>query len=165
MTQTLEPTPTGWKAGNLSYDAGLNLGTARLMLEAGEKEAERQGVPVGIAIVDAGGNLLAFHRMDNALLGSIQIAMDKAYTAVFGKRPTGHWKREFETGALVPGFIHERWIVFGGGYLIEHDGTILGGIGVSGGTIEDHYVARTALKACGFSVEEVDTCIAEIEVK
>jgi uncharacterized protein GlcG (DUF336 family) len=165
MNQNLEPTPRAWKAGNLLYGEGLALGTARMMLEAGEKEARKQGVPVSMAIVDSGGNLLAFHRMDHALLGSIQIAMDKAYTAVFGKRPTAHWKREFDTGALVPGFIHERWISFGGGYLIERDGIILGGIGVSGGTVEDHYVARTALTAASFSVKEVDASLAEAGVK
>jgi len=110
-----------------------------------------------------GGNLLAFNRMDNALLGSIQIAIDKAFTAVFGKRPTGHWKRDLQTGVLVPGFIHERWVVLGGGYLIVTNGIIVGGIGVSGGTIEDHYVVRAALEAGGFTTEEVDTYIAETE--
>jgi len=53
-----EGTPPAWKAGSLSYGSGLTLVTAKKMLEAGEKEAERQGVPMSIAIVDAGGNLL-----------------------------------------------------------------------------------------------------------
>ena len=52
-------TPSAWKAGNLAYGAGLTLDTARKMLDAGEKEAEKHGVPVAMAIVDAGGNLLA----------------------------------------------------------------------------------------------------------
>lgn len=133
------------------------------MLDAAEKEAQRQCVPVAIAIVDAGGNLLAFHRMDNALLGSIQIAMDKAFTAVFGKRPTGDWKRDFQTGALVPAFIHKRWVALGGGYPVVAKGVIVGGIGISGGTIEDHYVARAALRASGFATEQVDAYIAELE--
>ncbi len=153
-------TPPAWKAGNLSYGSGLTLETAKKMLEAGEKEAEKQGVPMAIAIVDAGGNLLAFSRMDNAILGSIQIAIDKAFTAAFGKRPTGDWKREFQSGELVPLFVHERWITFPGGFPIISNGVLLGGIGVSGGTVEDIYVAKAALKAGGFSVNEVNAALS-----
>ena len=149
-----EGTPTAWEAGKLSYGSGLTLETARKMLEAGEKEAEKQGVPMSIAIADAGGNLLAFNRMDDAILASIQIAMNKAFTAVFGKRPTADWKKEFQSGEIVPLFFHERWITFPGGFPIKSNGALLGGIGVSGGTIEDVYVARAVLEAGGFSFDE-----------
>jgi len=149
---------------SLSYSAGLSLDTAKKMLEAGEKEAKKRGVPVAIAATDAGGNLLAFSRMDDASLATIQIAIDKAFTAVFGKRPTGSWKSAFQTGELLPVFFHERWITFGGGFPIINNGTILGGIGVSGGTGGlDLYVARAALGVCGFTLEDVDAAIAEIE--
>jgi len=124
------------------------------MLEVGELEAERQGVPMSIAIADAGGDLLAFSRMDNAILASIQIAINKAFTAVFGKRPTADWKKEFQSGQMFPLFVHERWITFAGGFPIISSGMLLGGIGVSGGTIEDVYVARAVLEAGGFSVDE-----------
>ncbi|MFC1860939.1 heme-binding protein [Chloroflexota bacterium] len=162
MTQPTGPTPHAWRAGNLSYGAALTLGTVKKMLESGEKEAEKLGVPMVIAIADAGGNLLAVHRMDDVMLGSTEIAMDKAYMAVTGKRATGHWKKEFQAGTLLTSFIHQRWVVLGGGYIIEKDGLILGGIGVSGGTIEDHYVARAALEAGGFSTSEVDSYIADM---
>jgi len=118
-------------------------------------------VPVTIAIADAGGNLLAFSRMDNAMLGSIQIAIDKAFTAAFGKRPTGDWKRDFQAPDMVPLFVHERWITFSGGFPIISNGVLLGGIGVSGGFIEDLYVAKSALKAGSFSLDEVDAALAK----
>lgn len=158
MARQSGQTPHAWKAGNLSYSAGLTLETAKKMLEAGEKEAEKQGVPMTIAVVDAGGNLLAFSRMDNALLGGIQIAMDKAFTAVFSKLPTAP-----PVGGFTPSFIHERWITFPGGFPIISNRVLLGGIGVSGGTVEDTYVAKAALKAGGFSLDGVNAALAEVE--
>ena len=112
-----------------------------------------------IAIADSGGNLLAFERMDQAILVSIQIAMDKAFTAVFGKQTTADFAPSYKSGTLVPLFFHERWITFPGGFPILKGGVILGGIGVSGGIDEDIYVARAALKAGGFDTGEADDLI------
>ena len=156
MTKQPEQTPPAWKAGKRNYGTGLTLKTAKEMLEAGEREAERQGVPMVIAIVDSGGHLLAFSRMDNALLASISIAMDKAFTAVFGKLPT-----TFPSADINPPFIHERWIRFPGGFPIIKNGVLLGGIGVSGGTIEDIFVAKAALQAGGFSLDEVNAALTQ----
>lgn len=156
MNEAANSTPRAWKRGGLSYGSGLTLDVAKKMLEAGEKEAEKQGVPMSMAISDAGGNLIAFMRMDNAALFSIQIALDKAFTTVFGKMPTGSFCNLYRTGELVPLFFHERWITFPGGFPIIRNGVTLGGIGVSGGTIEDVHVARAALDAGGFSLDEVD---------
>ena len=162
MNKPANSAPAAWKSGGLTYGSGLTLDIAKKMLEAGEKEAEKQGVPMSIAISDAGGNLIAFRRMDNAALFSIQIAMDKSFTTVFGKMPTGNFANLYRTGELVPLFFHERWITFPGGFPIIKDGRILGGIGVSGGTTEDVYVAKAALKAGGFILDEVDTVIRAI---
>jgi uncharacterized protein GlcG (DUF336 family) len=147
--------------GALSYAAGLTLETAKKMLEAGVKEAERLGVPMVIAIADAGGHLLALYRMDNAALFSIQIATDKAFTAVFGKMPTLFWKGEYTCEELVPLFFHERWITFQGGFPLVIGGKMFGGIGVSGGRVEDVYVARAALKAGGFSTKDADAIVSQ----
>ena len=163
MTKSSSQTPNAWKMGNTCYGTGLALELAKKMLEAAEKEAKKQNVPMVIAISDAGGNLLAFHRMDNAILMSIQIAMDKAFTAVFGKQHTWQWSGPFREGRLIPLFMHERWITFPGGLPLIKDGTLVGGLGVSGGTIEDLYVAKAALKAGDFSTEEVDGAIAKSE--
>ena len=159
MKETKNSTPAAWKSGTLSYRSGLTLATAKKMLEAGEKEAKKQGVPMSMAISDAGGNLVAFSRMDNAALFSINIAMDKAFTSVFGKMPTGSFGNFYRTGELVPLFFHRRWITFQGGFPTIKNGTILGGIGVSGGTIQDVYVARAALQAGGFVLDDADAII------
>ena len=162
MNKPANSTPAAWKRGGLSYGSGLTLDIAKKMLEAGEKEAEKQGVPMSIAISDTGGNLIACRRMDNAALFSIRIAMDKAFTTVFGKMPTGNFANLYRTGELVPLFFHERWITFPGGFPIIKNGMILGGIGVSGGTIEDVYVVKAALKAGGFILKDTDAAIRAI---
>ena len=162
MNKRANSTPAAWKRGGLSYGSGLTLDIAKKMLEAGEKEAEKQGVPMSMAISDTGGNLIAFRRMDNAALFSIRIALDKAFTTVFGKMPTGNFADLYRTGELVPLFFHERWITFPGGFPIIKNGMILGGIGVSGGTIEDVYVVKAALKAGGFILEDTDAAIRAI---
>jgi len=100
--------------------------------------------------------------MDNAALFSIRIALDKAFTTVFGKMPTGNFANLYRTGELVPLFFHERWITFPGGFPIIKNGMILGGIGVSGGTIEDVYVVKAALKAGGFILKDTDAAIRAI---
>jgi uncharacterized protein GlcG (DUF336 family) len=163
MFRPLGPSPDAWKMGKLVYGSGLTLKIARKMLEAGEKEAVKQGVPMAMAVSDCGGNLLAFERMDNTMLASVQIALDKAYTAVFGKQHTGEFSGAYRAGVLVPLFFHERWITFPGGFPITKDGVILGGLGVSGGIIEDLYVAQAALKAGGFDISEVEEVIAQNE--
>lgn len=160
MNEATNSTPAAWKSAGLCYGPGVTLDIAKKMLEAGEKEAEKQGVPMSMAISDAGGNLIAFSRMDNAALFSIEIALDKAFTTVFGKMPTGSFANFYRTGELVPLFFHKRWITFPGGFPLIKNGVILGGIGVSGGIIEDVYVAKAALKAGGFSLKEVDAAIA-----
>jgi uncharacterized protein GlcG (DUF336 family) len=159
MNEAANSTPAAWKSGSLCYGSGLTLDVAKKMLEAGKKEAEKQGVPMSMAISDAGGNLIAFSRMDDAVLLSIQIAMDKAFTTVFGKMPTGSFATHYCEGGLVPLFFHERWITFPGGFPIVKNGMILGAIGVSGGIIEDVYVARAALEAGGFNLDEVNAAI------
>jgi uncharacterized protein GlcG (DUF336 family) len=165
MTDIKHPTPDVWKSGGLSYSTGLTLNIAKKMLEAAEAEAEKQGVPVAIAITDSGGNLVAFSRMDNAALFSINIAMDKAFTAVFGKWPTGNWSDDYRNGDLIPLFFHKRWITFPGGFPIINNRVVLGGLGVSGGIDEDIFVARAALAAGGFSTDDADAFLAQIKAR
>ncbi len=155
--------PGEWKSGALCYGQGLTLEMAKMMLEAGAKEAVRLGVPMSMAICDSGGNLLAFQRMDNAALFSSQIAMDKAFTAVYGKLPTASYRPLFQSGELNTLFFHERWITFPGGFPAVKDGVVMGGLGVSGGKIEDFYVARAILKGGGFDTTDIDQFITDYE--
>ena len=160
---SLRKAPPAWQAGNICYGQGLDLETAKRMLEAGEKEALHQGVPMAMAITDSGGHLIAFHHMDNTMLVSNQIAIDKAFTAVMGKIPTGSYTPLYQSGELVPLFFHERWITFPGGFPIVRDGIIMESLGVSGGVLEDCYGGEGHAEAGGFSTADVDEFIASCE--
>jgi uncharacterized protein GlcG (DUF336 family) len=133
------------------------------MTMAGVAEARKQGLSMAIAIVDSGGHLINFTRMDGAMLASIQIATDKAFTAVAGKLPTYLWQEIIRAGELPQLFIHERWTAFPGGFPIIKGDRLLGGIGVSGATqFGDTSVARAALLAGGFSTEAADIYLKEV---
>ena len=99
-----------------------------------------------IAVVDDGGVLKAFSRMDGAVLLSVQVAQDKAYTAVGFSMPTHAWhdfiKDDPPPGDGAPTGI-DRLVVFGGGYPITVDEQVVGAIGVNGGHVsEDQQVAE-----------------------
>jgi uncharacterized protein GlcG (DUF336 family) len=132
-------------------DVGLDL--ALKLIGASRKKAAEIGVPMVIAVVDGGGNLVALHRMDRALLVSIDIARNKAYTAVALKLPTHELAALAQPGQPLFG-IHNadggRVVIFGGGFPLVVDGEIIGGIGVSGGSVEeDMQCAEAALKELG----------------
>ena len=119
-------------------------------IRAAEKKAAEIGVPMCIAVCDESGVLKAFKRMDGAALLSVDIAQDKAYTAVSFGIPTHGW---FDFIKDDPPLLHgivktPRLIVFGGGYPIQIDGAVVGAIGVSGGHYEqDMQVAQAGLAA------------------
>ena len=106
---------------------------------------------MSIAVCDEDGVLKAFRRMDGAALLSVQIAQDKAYTAIsFGGLSTDGWYDFIKHDPpLLHGIVKtDRLIVFGGGYAIQTEAGIIGGIGVSGGHYtEDMEVAKAGLAA------------------
>ncbi|HWR39149.1 MAG TPA: cob(I)yrinic acid a,c-diamide adenosyltransferase [Patescibacteria group bacterium] len=124
---------------------------AKKMIAAAEKKALEIGVPMVIAVVDAGGNLVAVERMDDALLASISIAQDKAYTAVALKMPTQTAAGVTQPGTPLYGLNttnNGRMVIFGGGLPIMEHGKAIGAIGVSGGAVEeDVCVAEAGLAA------------------
>jgi len=163
MNKPREEVPSAWKEGNLRYASGLKLDTAKKMLDAAESEAKKQGMCMTFAISDAGGNLVAFRRMDDAVLYSIRIAMDKSFTAVFGKLPSQYWQGVFTSGILPNLPFHDRWTAFAGGFPLIHQGQLFGGFGVSGGVLHnDLAVARAALLAGGFNLEDVEAALTQI---
>ena len=160
MANSKDPVPPAWKEGVLSYSTGLTYDTAKKMIDAAMAEAKKQGLLMVIAIADAGGNLVAFGRMENAMLASINIAMDKAFTAAYGKIPTQVWRDIVQGGILPPLFIHNRWIAFPGGFPVIKGKQLLGGLGCSGATAHgDTSVARAALAAGGFSTEDAEAIL------
>lgn len=115
------------------------------------KKAREQGVPMNIAIVDAGGQLKAFVRMDGAFLGSIDIAMGKARTARFFNMSTAALGAAAQPGQELFGIeaTNGGLVIFGGGELLkDKNGVIVGAIGVSGGSVaEDTAVAKAGVAA------------------
>ena len=112
-------------------------------------KAKEQGVPMNIAIVDAGGNLKAFTRMDGAFLGSIDISIGKARTARLFNMPTSTLGAAAQPGQELFGIevTNNGLVIFGGGELLKNkDGVIVGAIGVSGGSVaEDTNVAKAGV--------------------
>jgi uncharacterized protein GlcG (DUF336 family) len=138
-------------AENTFQKASITLETAERIIKAAEAKAQEMGKSMVIAVCDEDGVLKAFHRMDGAALLSVQIAQDKAYTAIsFGGLSTDGWYDFIKNDPpLLHGIVKtDRLIVFGGGYAIKTEEGIIGGIGVSGGHYsEDMKVAQAGLEA------------------
>lgn len=121
-------------------------------------EAERLGVRVNVALVDAAGVLAAFLRMPGAPLHSVDIAIDKAYTAASFGLPTSRWSEVLQSHSAAVRFglpLRPRFVAFGGGLPVRDGGVVVGGIGVSGATEEqDEAIARAGLIALGMRIEE-----------
>lgn len=128
---------------------------AHRAVEAAVREAERLGVRVNAAVVDAAGHLAAFVRMPGAPLHSIDIAIDKAYTAASFGLQTGLWYDALQahSAAVREGIVlRPRFVAFGGGMPVAEDGRVIGGIGVSGGSeAQDVACARAGLDALGLA--------------
>ncbi|MFB1299542.1 heme-binding protein [Mycobacterium sp. pW049] len=120
------------------------------MLAAAHAEAERRSLLVSAAVVDAGGHLVAFGRMDGAEIAGPVLAVDKAYTAVANRIATSELAVLAAPGGELFG-IHAngggRFVIFGGGVPLTVDGVVVGGIGVSGASAaEDEACALAAAR-------------------
>jgi uncharacterized protein GlcG (DUF336 family) len=121
------------------------------MIEAAKAKAVAIGVPMVVAVVDAGGDLVALDRQDEALLVSIDLAPDKAYSAVAVKVDTATIGVLTQPGAELFGLgraCNGRIVTFGGGLPVVENGKVIGGIGVSGGSVaQDTACAEAGLAA------------------
>ena len=129
----------------------LTLEQAEAVVAAAKDKADDIGVPMNIAVVDAGNNLTAFARQDGAWLGSIAIAQDKAFTARAFDAATHELYEKTQPGGSLYGLgvsNDGRVITFPGGIPLTTDDDIVGAIGVSGGEVEqDQQVAEAGAKA------------------
>jgi uncharacterized protein GlcG (DUF336 family) len=125
------------------YGPPISLDRAQSLIHAAVAEAKKRNWKMNVAVVDSGGNLVAFQRMDGAMLASIQIAEHKARAAATFRRPT----KEFEVGINV---MHLNYllafdgvIASRGGIPLIEQGAIIGAIGSSGGTdSQDEIVSK-----------------------
>ncbi|WP_425308594.1 heme-binding protein [Ammonicoccus fulvus] len=122
---------------------------ARAALDAALAKAEELNTRMNIAVVDAGGHLVSFERMDGAMLISSGIAQDKAYSVVIGNGlPTSQWVPAL-SGDPDPGLLRsfphrDRLIMFGGGVPIKVGDEVIGAVGVSGGSAEEDAIVAQA---------------------
>jgi len=132
--------------------SSLDLADARRVIAAGERKAIEIGVASSIAVVDAGGHLVAHARMDGAWIGSIDISIDKAWTARATEYATDELAAFSQSGGPLFGLNttnNARVVIFGGGVPIRRGGHVIGAVGASGGSVDqDVSVARAA--AAGF---------------
>jgi uncharacterized protein GlcG (DUF336 family) len=130
----------------------ITLEQSEAIVAACKSEAGAVGQPMNIAVVDSGGNLVAFAAMDDTKLIGEDIAQKKALTAVYFQMDTRDLAPLVQPGQPLYGIeatTGGRLVVFGGGVLLRGaDGQVAGGVGVSAGTVdEDHQVAEAGRKA------------------
>ena len=126
---------------------------AEKMIDAAIAKAKETGVPSCVAVVDSGANLKAFRRMDDAWVGSIDVAIKKAKTACLFAMPSGDLGKLSQPGKPLYSIEHSNQglITFPGGLpVVDELGVLIGAIGVSGGTVDnDHKVAQAGVKLVG----------------
>jgi uncharacterized protein GlcG (DUF336 family) len=129
----------------------VDLADARQIIAAAERKAREIGSPYNIAVVDSGGGLVSHVRMDGAWLGSVAIAINKAWTARAFDSSTEDLSRITQSGQQLFGLNttnDSKVVIFGGGIPIKRDGVVIGAVGASGGSVEqDIVVARAAIAA------------------
>ncbi len=129
----------------------VSLEDARRVMAAGEDCAREMGQPQNIAVVDAGGNLVSHIRMDGAWIGSVDVAINKAFTARAFDLPTAELAADSQPGGQFYGIQESnkgRIMIFAGGIPLKRDGVVVGAVGVSGGDgDQDTAVAEAAAAA------------------
>ena len=127
---------------------GLTLERARGLADAALARATEMGLPVSVAIADAGGHVICKMRQDGANFLSGQAAEDKAYTCAALGMPTADLQPLVQPGAPVFGLNMPRVATFGGGLPLRDGERLVGGIGVSGGSVDqDVEIASAAIAA------------------
>ncbi len=131
----------------------ITLEEAQRTIAASEDRARQMGQPMNVAVMDAGRNLVAFHRMDGAWVASTDIAIDKAFTSAGRGLTTRKIGEMAQPGQPLFGINTTnggRIVIFAGGIPLMRDGSVVGAIGVSGGTVdEDEEVAEAGVAAFG----------------
>jgi uncharacterized protein GlcG (DUF336 family) len=125
----------------------ITLSDARRVIAAAETKAREISQPMNIAVVDAGGNLVSHVRMDGAWIGSIDISINKAFTARAFDIETAQLAKNSQPGQQFFGIHasnHGRVMIFAGGIPLRRGGAVVGAIGVSGGDGNQDQTVATA---------------------
>ena len=133
--------------------ASVSREAAQALLGAATAASRELGIAVTIAITDAGGHLTALARDDGAPFLSVNVAIDKAWTAASFGLPTHTWADVIADPQVAQLAHQPRLVAVGGGLPLVSAGRVVGGIGISGGNAaQDRQAAETALKTVGFEV-------------
>ena len=119
---------------DVPYGPSITLERATVAISAALAEAKKRDWKLNVAVVDSGGNLVAFQRMDGAQLASIPISEHKARAAVTFRRETKAWENAIQTNGFNYVLTLDGVIASRGGIPLVEGGRIVGGIGCSGGT-------------------------------
>lgn len=129
----------------------VSLEDARRVIAAGQAKAGEIGSPSNVAVVDAGGNLVSHIRMDHAWVGSVDISINKAFTARafdIATKDLAELSQPDEQFFGIHASNHARVVIFAGGIPLKRDGTVIGAVGVSGGfSKQDQAVAEAGVAA------------------
>jgi glc operon protein GlcG len=136
-----QPAPA---AGPTPYGMPINIEQAKKVMAGAEAEAKKNNWPVAIVILDSGGQMVMMQRLDNTQWGSVDIAKEKARTAVALRRPTKALQDGIAQGGVNLRFLSTGFSVLEGGIPIVHEGKIIGSIGVSGVTSQQDAQAAQA---------------------
>lgn len=134
----------------LADTKGMTLGVAKKLIAAAEDAAIKGHAHLGIAVVDGGGHLVAFERMDGAALVTVEFAQAKAHTAVMYKAPTDVFSQALAKGSTaILGL--PQVVPFGGGFPLKAGDQVVGAIGCSGGNTptQDSEVCKAAADTLG----------------
>lgn len=133
--------------------ASVTCAAANALIESAMKASRDIGFDAAIAVTDATGNLRAFQRADGAPFFTAEVAVSKAWTAASCGIATHVWNDYLADPKLAPLANIQKLMAVGGGLPLFHDGKLIGGIGVSGGSHEqDRQAASTALVSLGFEI-------------
>jgi uncharacterized protein GlcG (DUF336 family) len=124
----------------------FSLAEANLILDAAQKKAEEIGCPEVLCVADAAGYPIALRRLDGGKVTSVQIAMNKAFTAAGHRKPTHNYKNAYPGEEAFGIFTQHdgRFTVFVGGFPISVDGQVVGSIAASGGNGEQDTIVCEA---------------------
>lgn len=130
------------------YGEPISLDDAKKLMAAAEEEANNEGWPVAIAIVDPGGFMVMFQRLENTQYGSVEVAIEKARTAALYRRPTKVFQDALEEGGANLRLLKLPGSPLEGGVPIIKDGKVIGAVGVSGvQSSQDAQVAEAGIQA------------------
>ena len=131
-----------------TYELSLEL--CHQIAEAAREAQKELGVSISLAVFDRFGSLRYFYRFGDAILPSVDISQNKAYTAAVLGKTTREFGEIAQVGAEAFGInvTHPKLVIFGGGFPLQINGITIGGLGISGGSVEeDEAVAQKALAA------------------